>query len=70
MKFITSKTAKNYISEIHQPREWGGLDNYEIGFVSEHMDNQNSNNGEFLNNKSSSNVNLSLENKKVKYFKT
>jgi hypothetical protein len=39
MKFINSKTAKNYISESHQPKEWGnGLDDYELKFEPENYE--------------------------------
>lgn len=38
MKFITSKNASTYISEAHQPKEWGGLDDYELKFVSEEQE--------------------------------
>lgn len=72
MKFINSKTAKNYISEIYQPKEWGGLDDYELKFIpeKEQADDEllllNNNNKPLLLQQ---NLNLTLENKKVIYFR-
>lgn len=70
MKFINSKNVKNYISEMHQPREWGGLDDYEIKFVPEELENETPKieDDELVNNNNNSsraNLNLSMENKKV-----
>jgi hypothetical protein len=35
MKFINSKTVRQYISDENMPHEWGGLDNYELKFEPE-----------------------------------
>ena len=35
MKFINSKTVRQYIDEENMPYEWGGSDNYELKFEPE-----------------------------------
>lgn len=68
MKFINSKSAKNYISESHQPKEWGGKDDYELKFEQEQFDDES---GVLLkgnnNSPTRANLNLPIENKKVRF---
>lgn len=68
MKFVNSKTAKNFVEPAHQPIEWGGSDNFELKFESEELDNGDEE-GSHVNNNIDGSVDLNLKSRKEKVGK-